>query len=326
MAPPLDTSPVPTIAHLQHGVFTRAQALADGFTRRQIDHRVRVGVWVRVAGRALAHRDTTIDAWVLAHAAWVSRPGCIVVGKVAASIHGIRVELDGTVEVWTDTPGDHGMRGISARRVRLSDDEVITLGTVDGAPARVTNVARSCADTFRWEGTVVARNALAWARSRERITADALREDVAAQPRTRENPQVREFIGHCETGAMSADEDRAHAILHTHRLTGWRADVPLPDARRPVARADIYFDEERLDVEIDRPATHGGRAVEDRRRDERLLQLGIATHRIQANRLVNDDHQVVTELHDVLDSRRRELGLPPQRRGRIAHGRYEWEV
>jgi len=316
---------VPPVAHRQHGVFTRAQALDTGYTRRQIDRRIRSGVWRRVVGRAFAHRDTPIDAWVLASAAWSSRPGCIVVGKVAAALHGIVVELDGTVDVWTDVRGDHGQRGMRARRVRLRDDEVVTLDTSDVGAGRLTTVSRACADTIRWENRRVARNALAWARSRERVTADELRQHVAAEPRTRGNPQLTTFVGFCETGAMSADEDRAHSLLHTFRFTGWRADVPLPDARRPVARADIYFDEERLDVEIDRPETHAHRADADRVRDERLLRLGIATHRIQAADIVADEHRVVDELHAVLDERRRDLGLPPDRRGRSVQPRIRWD-
>ena len=31
----------------QHGVITRAQALAHGMTPRQIDHRLRTGTWIR---------------------------------------------------------------------------------------------------------------------------------------------------------------------------------------------------------------------------------------------------------------------------------------
>lgn len=311
--PRIDPSRIPAVAHLQHGVFTRAQAIADGFTRRQVDHRVRTGLWVYVVGNALAHRDAPIDAWSLACAAWLSRPDCIVLGKVAAALHGVRVELDGTVEIWTDAPGDPGPARITPRRVRLRDDEIVDVATVDGRPGRATTVARSCADTFRWTPHVVGRNALAWARSREMVTGDELVADVAAQPRTRGNPQVKRFIGYCETGAMSSDEDRAHAMLHEYGFTGWRADVPLPDDRAPVARADVYFDEARLDVEIDRPETHAHRREEDRIRDMRLRALGIATHRIQADDLARTPARVAERLREVVEARLRECARVRQR-------------
>lgn len=300
MAARIDPLLVPTVAFQQRGVFTRTQALADGFTRRQVDHRITRGLWTRTVGRGLVLGSTEIDAWVLAVSAWVTRPGCIILGKVAAALHGVRVPLDGTVEIWTDAPGDRGPLGIQPRRVRLDTSDVVEVMAVDGTPGRIARRERACADLFRWEPTVQARNALAWARSRELITGDELLADVAGQPRTRGNPQARRFADHCSTGAMSVDEERAHELLRTHGFTGWEADVPLPDARRPVARADIYFAEARLDVEIDRVETHGARFYEDRERDNRLLAHGIAVHRITSIDIEERPREVAVALRRTL--------------------------
>ena len=49
------------VAVAQHGVFTRAQAIAAGFGAAQIERRVRAGVWVRVLPRVYRHAATPVS-------------------------------------------------------------------------------------------------------------------------------------------------------------------------------------------------------------------------------------------------------------------------
>ncbi len=72
----------------QHGLVTRAQAVEDGMTKRQIDHRLATGRWVRVA-RGL-YRHTAVSPTPLSRllAACLAHKG-IASHRSAAAVHGI---------------------------------------------------------------------------------------------------------------------------------------------------------------------------------------------------------------------------------------------
>ena len=82
----------------QYGIITRAQALADGMTRAQIDHCVRTGGWVREARGVYRHAATAPTPMSRLFAAGMAHDG-LASHRSAAALHGIegfkldRVEL-----------------------------------------------------------------------------------------------------------------------------------------------------------------------------------------------------------------------------------------
>ncbi|HYG95607.1 MAG TPA: hypothetical protein VD741_00740, partial [Solirubrobacterales bacterium] len=74
---------------------------------------------------------------------------------------------------------------------------------------------------------------------------------------------------------------------------------------------DVYWPGLRFAVELDVYATHGGHEPfeEDRRRDEDLKLAGIELTRVTARRLEREPRQVVKRVGELLDQRRRQLGI-----------------
>ena len=82
------------IAVAQHGVFTRAQAIAVGFGVGRVDRRVRAGAWERVLPRVYRHaaapRSAAQSRW--AAVLWAG-PGCALSHTSAAALWRIGPEM-----------------------------------------------------------------------------------------------------------------------------------------------------------------------------------------------------------------------------------------
>lgn len=72
----------------QHGLVTRAQALADGMTKRQIDHRLATGRWARVARGVYRHTAVAPTPLSRLLAACMAHEG-LASHRSAAAVHGI---------------------------------------------------------------------------------------------------------------------------------------------------------------------------------------------------------------------------------------------
>ena len=81
------------VAVVQHGVFTRAQAMASGFSASQIERRVRARAWERVLPGVYQHAATPAST---ARAYWAAvlwaGPECALSHASAAAIWRIHVE------------------------------------------------------------------------------------------------------------------------------------------------------------------------------------------------------------------------------------------
>lgn len=108
---------VPEAAHGQGGVFTRQQALDEGWTPRQVRRRTESGTWRRLAGKALVHRTLQPDALAWAWAVGVTWPDAVVSHRTAALLHGFPMPPtpEGRPEEAHSHPGDDGARSGSAR-------------------------------------------------------------------------------------------------------------------------------------------------------------------------------------------------------------------
>lgn len=159
------------VASAQHGVFTRAQAIAAGFSAGQVDHRLRSKRWRRVLPRvyrdARAPADDEVARW--AAVLWAG-PDAALSHTTAAVIWGLPVVAFGTElavsrrRVLTRVPG------VFVHRPRhLDRDDVQRL---EGLP--VTSPLRTLIDLAAVLDDADFEAALEGARGRGLVTAGAI--------------------------------------------------------------------------------------------------------------------------------------------------------
>lgn len=288
MAARHDPDDVPAIARYQRGVFTRAQAQADNFTRRQVDQRIASGSWRKTHGKGLVRASTVPEPRSAAVAAWLTRPGVVVMGPAAAAWHGAPVPVASVVDILTAKTGDDIFGRIRPHRLRVEPHEVEKVTTINGLDALTTHRDRAFVEALAWLPYRDALALAAWLASRELYSHSNINAYLAEHPGTVGNGQLRRLLVATAGGAFSPAERRAHELLHAAGITGWEADVPFRDARGIIGRADIYFHAQRLVVEIDGRDAHAQRAMADNLRDNRTLASGRRVVRIPAAILWSD--------------------------------------
>lgn len=300
----IDRTWTPPVARRQLGVFTSAQARATGMSRRQIDYRIAIGVWKRIVGRGLVLSEEDVTPRSLGVAAWLTRPGSILLGPAAAAFHGAPIPTLSTVDVWTDRPGDDLGGGIRPRHVRLDRSEVAAVPSLGLPSAFVAARERAFVDALAWLPLDDARDLLAWLASRDFLSRDELRSRLTAQPRARGNAQVRRLLDLTARGAHSHAEGCAHDLLDAAKITGWEADAPVRDVHgRLAGRADVLFAAQRVIIEIDGRRAHADRFQQDRTRDNRLAAAGYLVLRFTYDDIVQRPDETVRTIRAVLSER-----------------------
>ena len=160
------------VAVEQHGVFTRAQATASGFSAAQIERRVRAEVWERLLPGVYRHAATPASN-ALSHWAAVlwAGPDCALSHTSAAAIWRIPSAVLGRPELIVPKARAPRVRDVLVHRVtRIDDDDVLRVGRLP-----VTSPVRTIIDLA---GVLEAGDlelALASARSRRLVTIRAVR-------------------------------------------------------------------------------------------------------------------------------------------------------
>jgi Transcriptional regulator, AbiEi antitoxin len=142
---------VPEVARWQAGVFTRQQAIAEGWTDRQVRRRMATGAWLRIAGRGLAGSGIPPDAEALAWAAALTWPDAVVSHLTAGRLHGF--PLPGYPPVDQPVAYVIGRTGIRrAVRIRAQEDR-LTPEDVDVLDGLVlTSASRTAIDCLAMPG------------------------------------------------------------------------------------------------------------------------------------------------------------------------------
>ncbi len=289
----MQLSDVPFEAVNQAGVFTRAQAYADGWTPRQARRRVDAGRWQVVVGSALASTATAIGPWQLAHSVLLTWPAAVISHELAGALHGLPVDPAG---VGTATvPHAHGLRahGLRAYRSPLAADDIGQLG---GLP--VTGEARTMLDLLAklpWDD---ARSLWSWLVTRRRMDLALLEGGLSRRSGLVGTPQLRRLLAVSRSGSLSAAEDRFHDLLGRGGIAGWAANAPVQLDGGVIAVVDVLFAAARLVVEIDGYGAHSSRETfqRDRRRQNQLIAAGYTVLRFTWQDLEQRPGAVVAEV------------------------------
>jgi len=290
---------VPREAAGRAGVFTSSEALSQGWTARQVHHRLAVGRWRRVAGWGLTAEPAPDDAPRLAWAATVTLPDCVIAGRVAAGLWGFPLPPTGPVEVYT-SGRTRSLRGIRALHGVPNRSDLCDVDGLQLTSRRRT--ALDCCAALPWPQTV---DLYAWVTSRHILDRSDLAQAVRERFDVTGNAQLRRLLDLTRHGAVSAAEHRCHTLLRRAGITGWRAGATVRDAMGVIGVVDLLFDAARVVVEIDGERAHSSRTsfVGDRRRQNRLVNAGYLVLRFTWWDLVEHPEVVIDQIRAAVDSR-----------------------
>ncbi|MFI5731146.1 type IV toxin-antitoxin system AbiEi family antitoxin domain-containing protein [Kribbella sp. NPDC051587] len=296
------------IAEQQGGVFSRRQALASGYTPRQVRDLLGNGRWVRIRHGQYAERpdETEMPDWErirLRHlrairAAMNSlRPGSVAVSHQSALVvHGLPLwGLDLELVHVTRLDGQAG--GLTAGvRHHLGVLIPADLAVIDGL--LVTTVPRAVVETASIvpfeSGVVVADAAL----RRGAFTAGDLERLQGAIEFWPGGPAARAVLRFADPLSESVGESRVRVLMHQHGLPAPKLQVEFYDAEGLIGRPDFYFDAEDSVVEFDGLLKYSSGEPEvlirEKRREDRLRALGLHVVRTVWSDLSRPDQLAAT--------------------------------
>ena len=255
-----------------HGIITRRRAMALGLSARQVDRRLRLGVWVplhpgvyRVAGAPITGRQALAGA-----VAWT---GGVASHRSAGALHGL-MDPPPRPQVTVGRSASGRRPGVRIHRTAdLAPGDVVVR---DGI--RCTSATRTCIDL----GAVLGADEL------ERLISRALHLHLThldrlvvrflqlRRPGRTGSATVREVLCRLDPTLAPAESDLEALLIQALRRRG----APEPVRQHPVEiagrrfRIDLCYPAHRLAIECDGFAHHGHRtAFEDDRLRQNLLVL-----------------------------------------------------
>jgi Transcriptional regulator, AbiEi antitoxin/REase_MTES_1575 len=291
------------LAERQHGVVSRRQLLAIGYSDAAITraagagrlHRVHRGVYA-VGYRRLSRRGHCLAA-------------VLACGAGATLSHSSAAWLWGLIPNWPATAHvSIPSRGKSRHSIRVHHAPALTDGDRslrDAIP--VTAVPRTLLDL----SSLLPSRQLDRAIERsDQLGLFDLRAVEVLLARTAGHPGWGR-LGHALATYREPAFTRSELERRFLDLVR-EAGLPVPSANAFVAgyEIDMYWSGERFAVELNGYEYHRTRAAfeRDRLRQEELKLAGIDSIRITARRVERDPESVVTRLATLLDGRRRQLG------------------
>jgi very-short-patch-repair endonuclease len=277
------------LAGSSHGVVTRAQLVAAGFTVAQIKSRLRTGALLpeypgvyRVGHRAPSH-----EARYLA-AVWACGRGAVLSRRAAGHLLGILRTPPYMPEV--TTLSKRRVPGIQTHRTRTLDATVWR-----GIP--VTTPARTLVDLASMLGIEELARACHEAGIRHGTSPAQVEAVLERRPTSRGAAKLRRVLRGDEHVSLSALERRFLALLREEGL-------PLPVTNRPAGgrHVDCRWVERRLTVELDGYRYHSSRHAweQDRRREREAYARGDDFRRYTYGDVFEAPRQMLRELGSVL--------------------------
>jgi len=277
------------LAGRSHGVVTRAQLLAAGITRDEIDHRLSLGALLREHRGVyrVGHRAPGIEARYLA-AVWACGDGAVLSGRAAAHLWGLLKGPAPAPEV--TTVGERRVHGVTTKRSRH-----IERTTHRAIP--ITTVPRTLVDL----ATVLSLDALARACHEAGVLYDTTPRQVdailATRPRTKGANNLRTVT--------SGDVQVTLSVLErAFRRRLEEAGLPLPQTNKQAhgRRVDCRWPEHRLTVELDSYRYHHSRHAweTDHARDRAARERGDTYRRYTYRDVAEDPIPMLRELSALL--------------------------
>lgn len=296
------------VAERQGGVFSRGQALASGYTHRQILHRLDDGRWVRIRRGQYAERldITAVPPWEqqrirhtqAVHAVMNAlRDGSVVAShQTAIALHGLPLwglELD-RIHV---TRLDHQAGGLVAGvQHHIGELTQADQTRVDGVA--VTTVPRALVETActaSFEGAVVCADAVLRRGGVDEPEMQRLLRVIDFWPGS---PKARAVLAFASSRSESVGESRLRVLMHQFGLPDPELQAEFHDADGFVARVDFYFPEYDTVVEFDGLLKYGDGSPEvlirEKRREDRLRALGLQVVRSEWSDFSHPAHLVAT--------------------------------
>ncbi|WP_350277180.1 type IV toxin-antitoxin system AbiEi family antitoxin domain-containing protein [Kribbella sp. HUAS MG21] len=281
------------IADNQGGVFSRAQALASGYTPDQVVACLRAGYWVRLRrGQYAENVDVShLPPWERAR--WAHRQrthaamNSLRSGSVAAShqsalvLHGLPVwGLDlGLVHV-SRVHGRSGgvVAGVQHHLGKLTPNDLTVLEGRLATTAGRAVLEAACTASF--EAAVVGVDALLHAGGLNAADLHRLQEVIEFWPGS---ATARAALRFGDPLSESVGESRMRVFLYEYGFPTPVLQAEFRDRQGFVGRVDFYFPAYGLVIEFDGLLKYGGAAadvlVEEKRREDRLRALGLTVVR-----------------------------------------------
>lgn len=289
---------VPAVAARQAGVFSRRQAVDEGWSQRQVSRRLASGTWRRVLGRGLTGPTGPVAVQQLAWAASLSRPDAVVSHTTTALLRGWPVTHDvQPVHLTGRGRGLPALPGIRLHEVPLPANETERLRGLS-----VTTTVRTAVDCLMTLPYREGMGLYAWLLSRDLFSHEDLGNALRAATG---RPGVRRLLAVFRAtgdGAASPAELLVHQVLREHGLTGWTANAAIVHRGRIIARADVLFERARLVIEVDGFEAHAGRDqfLADRRRQNELIAAGYTVLRVTWEDLTRHPEVLIDQVRRLL--------------------------
>jgi hypothetical protein len=261
------------VTSVQAGIADRDQAMRAGFSRRQIAHRLRTGVWQRVYPGVYATFSGPLsrEARLWAAVRWAGE-GAMLSHQTAAEVQEVVDKPGGSIHITVPCrrrPGQlRPARGIVVHRSDQSQAEFV--GPFKLPRTRIEDTVLdlvAAAPTFdhgyAWIGRAV---------SRKLVTVGRLREALSTRRRIRWRHWLTDALQESPNGLHSAlelryvrDVERAHGLPESQHQARRQIDGK-------VHYKDNLYADYQVAVEIDGPAYHQNKRVQaDKDRDNANL-------------------------------------------------------
>jgi hypothetical protein len=280
------------MAETSHGVVTRAQILASGVTKTEIEHRLRTGALLREHRGVyrVGHRAPSAEARYLA-AVRACGEQALLSGRAAAYLLGLIRGSAPVPEVTTHTKRQ--MKTVKTRRSRR-------IGPTDATTWRaipVTSVPRTLVDLAGVLPVDDLARACHEAGVRHRTTPAMVEAVLERRPNSPGAAQLRQVLRGEVRVTLSRLEARFLARLR-------EAGLVLPHTNRPAGgrRVDCRWPAQRLTAELDSYRYHQSRHAweQDRRREREAHARGDEFRRYTYGDVFEDPHLMLDELRTLL--------------------------
>jgi hypothetical protein len=275
----------------QLGLFTRSQAIACGFSPRQISRRRLEGDWVDVRRPVLAERGLPLTPKVRDFAVQLTIPGSVLAGPSAARWHGVELPSRGTFIAF-GRPQHRRPRDVLVFPEPVPPEDIVALG---GATA--TTIQRTVFDCARVLPDLEALALLERGLEEGWTTLADLGDRATGFASRHGAPRLVRLLQKAALGTHCAARGATKRLLRQAGLWDWDTDVPVADRWGLICVGDFVFQKVRLLIELEGAAydVRGERAELVRRRHLRLLASGWTV-------LTFSWHHLTARPHDVVDA------------------------